>query len=275
MTKRLIPLLCALGLSGCALFDALFHSAFKDPVLDFKGLKLRDASLSSIGIDTHWRVTNPNTLGVTIAESDYQLSIEGHPIASGKPPDGLQIPADGFTDVTFPADVKFREIFPTVSTLLNKDTAQYEISGHIGLNTPLGVLKLPFTKSGTFEVPKAPRVALANPKVNGLSFSGASVSFPLTLTNKNSYPIPISNISGKLYIDDTEIADVSTGDLGELPPHGSKTVEMPVSISFLRAGDAVLNALHGGKANVRFDAKMRSGDVEEPLDLKEALQFLK
>jgi len=273
--RRLVLLCGAVAFSGCALFDALFHAAFKDPVLTFKSLKLRDASLSSIGIDTHWRVENPNTVGVTIAESDYQLSVEGHPIASGKPPDGLQIPPEGFTDVVFPADVKFREIFPTVSTLLHKDTASYEITGHIGLNTPLGVLKLPFTKSGTFDVPKAPRVALANPKITGLSLAGASVSFPLTLTNPNSYPIPVSNIEGKLYVEDVEVGQLSTGDLGELPAHGSKTVQMPVSISLLRAGSAVVNALNGGRANVRFEAKLRSGDHEERLSLKEALSFIK
>ncbi|MFT3840502.1 MAG: LEA type 2 family protein [Myxococcaceae bacterium] len=275
MKRLALALSFVLFSSGCALLEDLFHAAFQDPKLEFENVRVRDASLSGIGLDTRWKLTNPNSVGITLSESDYQLSVEGKQIVAGKPPNGLTIPAMGSSEVLFPADFKFQQIVPTVSQLINKDYANYTVSGHVGVNTPIGVIRLPFSKSGQFEVPKVPKVALGNPKVSGLNFTGATISIPLTLTNKNSFPIPITNVTGTLYVENQAVADVSTGNLGELPGRGTKTVDLPATINFIRAGNAVVNALNGGRANVRFDAQVHSGEHIEKLAVDQALQFLK
>ncbi len=273
--KRLLPLVLLLTLPGCALLSSLLSSAFKQPTFDFKGLKLRDATLGGIGVDTQWRVGNPNSVGISLAEADYRLSIEGHPVLAGKPPNGLNIPAMGGSDLVFPADVRFQDLAPTVQVFLQKDVAQYQVDGHVGLNTPIGVLKLPFSKTGTFEVPKVPQVQLGNPKVTGLNFQGATVSFPLTLTSKNSYPLPVANVSGTLFVEGVSVGRVSTGNLGVLQPRATQTVQLPVTLNFINVGTAVMNAVNGGRARVRFDAQVQSGVQAMPLKLDQALQFVR
>ncbi len=273
--KRLAPLLLVVFLPGCALLSSLLQSAFQQPTFDFKGLKLRDASLSGLGLDTEWRLSNPNEVGISLAEADYRLSVEGRPVVAGKPPNGLTIPANGSSDLVFPADVRFTDVAPVVEQLLSKDVASYRVDGHVGVNTPIGVLTLPFSKEGTFEVPKVPAVQLGNPKVTGLNFTGATVSFPLTLTTQNSYPLPIANVTGSLYVEGVSVGNVSTGNLGVLQPRATQTVELPVTLNLMSVGQAVMNAVNGGRANVRFDAKVHSGNGVAPLNLQQALQFIR
>src|SRR5262249_45281981 len=98
---RLLVLL-AVCASGCSWLQ-MAEGGFKKPSVAYKSASLSDVSLSGATLNVVTNVDNPNPVEIALAEVDYRLSIDGHPVATGRPPEGLAIPANGNADVKLPA----------------------------------------------------------------------------------------------------------------------------------------------------------------------------
>jgi LEA14-like dessication related protein len=263
----------AFSLAGCASLQRMAKNAFKKPRVTFKTARLQQASLADATVDLVYQLDNPNPLGLNLASIDYAFFVEGKQVVAGTPPKGLNIPARGKSDLVFPANIKFADIAPVVQTFLNKDTAQYKAQGSVGIQTPLGVLRFPLEHEGTFEVPKVPQVQFESPRITNVTLQGATVEFPLTVRNRNSFPLPVGGISGALKVAGASVGNLSTGDLGMLEPSGTRQLTLPLKINFLSAA-AAANALRsGGNAQVKLDGQLLSGGQNVPLDISQLLNF--
>jgi len=274
MMKRPLLVLLALSLltlTGCATLKKLF----KKPRLTFKTARLSSASLSDATVDVVYQVDNPNSFGLSLAKVDYAFFVEGKQVVAGAPRKGLQLKARDSSELVFPANVRFADIVPAVATLLTKDAAVFKVQGSVGIDTPIGVLSFPLEKEGTFELPKVPNVQFDSPRITNVSLSGATVEFPLTITNRNSFPLPIAGIAGDLKVAGASVGTLSTGDLGLLDGSGSRQVTLPLQINFLRAASAANALRSGGSAQVRLDGRLTSGAQDVPLNLSQLLQFRK
>lgn len=274
--KRLILIAVIAGLSGCAYLAEFLKGAqgaglFNQPTFTFKTANLEHITLGGLDLDTVWELNNPNDVGISLASIDYALFIEDKQVVAGQPQNGLQISARGASNLHFPANIKFQDVAQVVETFLTKDRAKWKAEGSIGVQTPIGVIKLPMAKEDTFEVPKIPAVVLQNPKVTNLSLSGATIEFPMQVTSKNTYAIPLGVISGTLSIAGSNVGTVSSPPLGDVT--GTKTISMPVTVSFISAAGAVVNAVRGGNAQVTFNAQMQSGQQQVPIKLDQLLNF--
>lgn len=262
-------------LAGCAALQNLAQSAFTKPTLDFKSATVSDVSLSGATVDLVYTVHNPNSVGLSLADVDYTFLVEGKQVLAGKPPHGLTLPANGSAEVTFPAQVKFADLGSVLQTFLTKDIAHYRAEGHLGIDTPIGVVTLPLSKEGQFPVPKVPAVAFQAPRVTDLSWNGATLQIPLTVTNKNGFALPVGAIAGKLKIAGTQVGEISTGGLGALEPNASRQVTLPLTVHFTSAAIGLVQALRGGEANVQFTGSLESGGAEVPVTKSQLLSILR
>jgi LEA14-like dessication related protein len=171
--------------------------------------------------------------------------------------------------------VRFQDIAGVVETFLTKDTAAWRAEGKLGVQTPVGVLQIPLQTQGTFEVPKVPQVALGNPRVSNLSFQGATIDFPLSITNRNSYPLPVGGLEGQLAIAGVNVGTIGTGDLGKLDPKGTRQVSLPVNVNLFNAGQAVQRAVAGGNQQVQLNAHLVAGGQRIPVRLDQVVNFLR
>ena len=274
--KRLLPFVAAsILLSGCALLSELLTEVFQKPNFHFKNVALHSASLAGINLDTVWQLDNPNTVGLSLAAVDYALFIDDKQVVAGTPQKGLQIPAKGSTELTFPAEIKFLDIVPAIEALLTKDSATWKVEGSIGLQTPIGIVSFPLAVQDVFETPKLPAVQFANPKVGNITLQGATVEFPLSVTNRSSFPLGINEIVGTVSIAGQSVGTLSTGTLGQLDGKGTRQVTLPLTINFFSAGSAAVNAIKGGNANLKFDATVQSGGAAVPLKLDQLVSFVR
>ncbi|MFO0598350.1 MAG: LEA type 2 family protein [Myxococcaceae bacterium] len=275
--KRLFIVVAALlVLPGCALLEAFLRdasAAFTQPTFTFRDARLTNYSLGGLDLDTVWDLGNPNDIGISLSSIDYALFIDEKQVVSGQPQNGLQIAARGSSELHFPANIKFVDVAQVVETFLTKDKAKWRAEGHLGVQTPIGEVKLPIAKEDFFEVPKIPAIAFANPRVSGLSLSGATIEFPLTVTNKNTYALPIGNVTGTLSIAGSPVGTLSTGNLGSMQGQGAHQVTLPLTISFISAAGAVVNAIRGGTAPVQFSAQVQSGQTSLPIKFDQPLTF--
>jgi len=276
MTLKRLPLVLAvlgvLALAGCASLNKLLSGAFQKPRLTFKRADLGAASLSGATVNLVYDVENPNPVGLSLAQVSYAFFVEGKQVVAGTPPNGMKLRANGSSQLVFPASVKFADLVPVVSTFLTKDQAAYKAQGSLGIKTPLGVLSFPLAHEGTFPVPKLPQVALATPRIKSLGLSGATVEFPLTITNRNGFPLPINGLTGALNIAGANVGTLSTGDLGSFAAGAQKQVVLPLNINFARAASAAA-ALRSGSANVGFSGQVLSGGAGVPLSFTQRVSF--
>jgi LEA14-like dessication related protein len=275
-TNRSLLLLAALGLAvlaGCASLQNLAKKAFQKPRLTFKTARLAQASLSDATVDLVYQLDNPNPLGLSLASISYAFFVEDKQVVAGTPAKGLSIAANGKSDLVFPANVRFADIAPVVQTFLTKDSARYKAQGSLGIKTPLGVLSFPLEHEGTFEVPKVPQVQFDSPRISNVTLQGATVEFPLTVKNRNSFSLPVAGISGALKVAGSNVGTLSTGDLGLLEAGGTRQLTLPLKINFLNAASAATALRSGGNAQVKLDGQLVSGSQNVPLDISQLLNF--
>jgi LEA14-like dessication related protein len=98
------------------------------------------------------------------------------------------------------------------------------------------------------------------------------VEFPLTITNRNSFPLPISGLAGDLKVAGANVGTLSTGDLGMLEGGATRQVTLPLQINFARAASAAA-ALRSGNAQVNLSGRLTSGSGNVPLNIGQLLQF--
>jgi LEA14-like dessication related protein len=277
MTVRLK--LCAVAavvaFSGCAYLQQFLRTAFREPGFRFKNLGLNDISLAGLTLDTIWELNNPNQVGLSLASIEYALDVENKQVVSGAPPQGLQIAPNSASDLHFPANLRFQDIVAVVETFLNQDTATYRASGALGVNTPIGVVRLPLSTQGQFEIPKIPLVQFGNPRISSVNLTGATVEFPLAVTNRNTYALPISGLSGSLALAGASIGTLTTGNLGNMEGKGVKNLTLPLSVNFLSAAGAAAAIARGGNAEVAFNAQLQSGTQAVPINVNQLVSLLK
>jgi LEA14-like dessication related protein len=261
--------------SGCKALTDFLAGAFQKPGFNFKNLGLSDISLAGLTLDTIWQLDNPNSVGLSLASVKYALSVEDKQVVAGAPPNGLQIPAAGSTDMHFPAALKFQDLAQVVQTFLTKESGKYKAEGELGIQTPIGVLAFPLSKEGDFEIPKVPDIQFGSPKISNMGLSGATIEFPLSVTNKNTYAVPVSGLGGALKMAGSSIGNIDAGNLGAMDGKGVKQVSIPLKVNFLSAGAAVMKAVSSGNAQLQFDAQLQSGGQALPVNVNQLVNFLK
>ncbi len=256
--------------SGCAFLNQLLRSAFVPPEVQFKGFTLGAVTLSDATLNLTWELRNPNPVGISLASLEYAFSVEGRQVVAGKPANGLQIPAQGTAELSFPATVRFQDIAPVVQTFLEKDYATYKAQGVVGIETPVGVVTLPLQYEGQFEVPKVPRVEFLPPRIQSITLTSATVEFPLSVTSRNSYVLPV-RASGGVEIAGARVGNL-TADLSQVQPRATQRISIPLTIYFAQAAQAAF-ALRAPSATVGFNGSLQSGSTSIPLQFQQNVTF--
>ncbi len=264
----LLPLL-----ASCSLLQSVAGAAFERPSLAFRDVKLDHIDFTGADVQLLFDVTNPNSSGLDLGAASYALDIEGHSVATGKPPQGLQVPGKGTATVTLPAHVIWNQLAPALEAVLTKKSLAYKASGTIGVSSPIGLLTLPLEHEGTIEPPHLPSVSLQAPRIVHLGFSGARLALPLKLTNTNAFPLPLGAIDGTVDIEGARVGSVVLAQPPAVGPSSEQTIELPLDISFASAGLAVASALQAGAAHIKLDGTLRSLGASLPLHIDQNVQF--
>ena len=271
--RKLSPLLLLPLLASCSLLQSVASSAFERPSLAFRDVKLDHIDFTGADVNLLFDVTNPNSSGLDLGAASYALAIEGHQVAVGSPPKGLQVPGKGTATVTLPAHVVWDQLAPALEAVLSRKSLAYKASGTLGVNSPIGLLTLPLEHEGVIEPPHLPSVSLQAPRIVSLGFTGARLSLPLKLTNPNAFPLPLGAVDGTVEIEGARVGRVALAQPPALGASSEQTLELPLDISFVSTGLAVASALKAGAAHIKLDGTLRSLGASFPLHLDQHVQF--
>lgn len=262
-----ISLLLALvfSLSGCTTLRALFGDVTK-PEMTFKRVQFQGFSLDGVTLGLVYEIDNPYEVGINLAEVAYQLEVDGNRVFSGSPNQGLKIPAGGKRDLVFPATIRFADVLPAARTIFTQDKFGYRASGRVGVKTPVGMMRFPISKSGTFDAPELPQIRIADVRAPRVTASGAELQIALDVTNKNGFPLPIEGLQYGLELNGSRVgggnargANVAAG--------GTQRITLPIRLGFLDAGRGLQQLLSGKSTNLGLTGKLDFGNVTGPLDV--------
>jgi LEA14-like dessication related protein len=265
--RKLLVLLPVLF--GCSLLQRAGSAAFDRPTLSFKEARLPHVDFQGAELELVFQVTNPNSVGLDLTRASYNLQVEGHQVASGTPKNGLQIPAKGTTEVTFPAKVLWNEIAPALEAVVAMDQIHYKASGELGL----GPVTLPLQHEGTFASPKLPKFDVGAPQVTSLSLTGARLALPLQIENLNAFPLPLGGIVGTVDIAGARVGRIALPEAAPVPSQGKTTVNVPLNVSFLQTGAAAAEAIRTGVAEVKIDALLNAAGAAIPVKVARTVQL--
>jgi LEA14-like dessication related protein len=258
-------------LAGCS----LFHSAptAERPTLSFKEASLPRMDFEGADLNLVFLVTNPNPVGLDLAQADYQLDVEGHRLAAGQPKGGLQIPAGATTEVTFPTTLHWSDVAPALEALFAKDQIRYKASGRVGLRSPAGVFSLPLSHEGTFAAPKMPQLDIGSPQIVSLSLTGARLALPLKINNANAFPLPLGGILGTVEIAGAKIGRIVMPQSAPVPAGKEATLRIPLDVNFLTAGAGAAQAIKSGIAEVKIDATLNAAGATLPVKIARTVEL--
>ena len=269
----LTALLFATGGLGCASLGNLCGSAFHQPSLTFERVEIRDLSLAGATIDLHFLLHNDNPVAVSLASLAYDFRVENHPVISGHPANGVQVRANGVSDLSFPAHVAFAQLASTVQVFLTQDVASYTASGSVGVRTPVGIVTFPLSHTGTFKVPKLPTIQVQPPKLTRLSITGAHLNVPIVVHNRNAFALPFNGLATQVTLSGAPVVAPAIAPQSALAANQSRVINLGADVNFLQSGLAVANAIRNKRVVLGLHGALTVAGLRVPIDLNKVVNL--
>ncbi|HEX8409136.1 MAG TPA: LEA type 2 family protein [Thermoanaerobaculia bacterium] len=145
----------ALLLSGCAALGRALN--IENPRYSIRDIRPRvdialPLSASSIDIDFALEVDNPNSVGLSLSQLDFNLLINDTRVLDSVSRDQFRIPANGVGQVNLQTRIGYqniRTLWNEVVDIVRGQRARYELRGTAHYDTPVGRLQFPVTVYST------------------------------------------------------------------------------------------------------------------------------
>lgn len=264
----LLPLALSMMVAmGCATVQKVLRESFKEPEVELRNVDVRDLSYDDVTLDFEFLVTNPNDVAVKLQGLDYALDVNGKSLVKGETQEALRLAANGSAPVRLPLTVTFRDLVANLATLFSsRSSVPYALDAGFGLDTPIGVVRVPVEASGEVPLPKPPDVQLADVKLASLGLTGARIEVQLDVRNRSTFPI---QPKGLLY--DLAIAGTSVSKGNEsLPAVGAneeRRVAIPIQLDFMKLGTAAVQAVRSRTLPYSVKGSVDLGVFRQPFDL--------
>lgn len=223
--------------NGCATLKQFIQK----PTVEYKGMSIKEMSLFDGSFILNFNVTNPNPIGVPIQQINYDLKINGQNFFRGNLDKKSSLPASGSAVVELPVELSYMDFFKSIVDFPNKDQLEFDVTGSVLVYG----FSIPFHATGTFPVPKPPQIALNRVEVKSMSFTSASIVFVVDMINNNPFPVLMDSLDYKIRLAGNDLAGGTAKAIQPLGQNGKSTLELPINLSILKAGQAVLGLLLG------------------------------
>lgn len=144
--SRMIGIVALAGSVGCA---ALSMANFQEPTVELNTIVVRGIGLTGGTLDLVLDVTNPNSVDVKGTRLELGLDVEGTHFGDVVLNDAFNLPKGMPTTVTVPLTFNWAGVGAAARSALSYGTVKYDMKGTASLQTPWGVEKVPFSRSGS------------------------------------------------------------------------------------------------------------------------------
>lgn len=251
-----------LSMSSCAVLKELGIDVNQyRPRVQFSGLKMRGIDWNKVDLDFNFRIDNPNPLNVKMDAFSWALDLAGTRALDGNNNSGIALKANGSSTFTLPVSLTFARIFQLAGALNGKDQVPFRLAGDFGFQTPVGMVRVPYSKQGEVPVLHKPKISLAGVRKGKVNLLGGNATMFIDLNVANSGGGSAMNFSGFNYAVKIAGRSAVSGIVNNLANVGGGAVQkvsLPVNLNLAALGMSVVQALSGGgRLPIALDAQMK------------------
>ena len=283
--KYFFILLFPLILTHCAeLMKIAQQGNVQKPAVRVSSARLAGLSFDQADLIFDIEISNPNSVGVSLAGFDYDLLLNNQSFLKGDQKDKTEIKANDIATLQLPLSLNYANIYQTYQSLKNSDDVTYKLDTGFSFDMPiLGPVRVPVSTSGQVPMVKLPRLSVKSIKLDRLNLTGADFDISLGIDNPNAWGLVVNALQYGLKINGTEWISGQTNERLQLNEKGESVLHLPFSLSFLKIGSSVYNIIANGKGlNYTFTGQTdlsssleMLGDFKLPFDLSGKIDLLK
>lgn len=221
--------------------------------------RITGVDLQSVQLAFEIDVKNPYPLNIAAPNLNYGLSIDGHSLISADAITGLAIPAGGVSTSVVPATVRFTDLWELAQGLSGANQAIYRLEGGVGLDTPGGLMNLPFVHEGILPILQAPKFSDIRVQPLDYSLSGAKIELDANVENPNMFGIGIRDLGYDLQIGSLRLAEVLASAGDELGAEASGPVHLVGEVSMKEILAGLLEGFDPGGIQI-----LPTGQIQTP-----------
>ncbi len=129
-------------LSGCSV---------KTPTAKVTDAEIYDLTTKKVKLKFAIRIDNPNPLAITVNKIAYDFKAFDKQVVSETMDKAIRIPENGKAEFKLPVNVSYSKLLSAGLTTIAKGKLEYTITIKITIDTPVGDITLPISKSGTLK----------------------------------------------------------------------------------------------------------------------------
>jgi LEA14-like dessication related protein len=260
--------LMALGLvalvSGCSTLDKVV----KPPELSLSNAYITAMSLTDVQLAFDVDIKNSNPIGLSMAGLSYTLQVQDKPMVKGALNERLEVGANGSSRVKLPFTLRYEDIFGTLIALRDNKELRYQISGE----ADFGLVRLPYSKTGTFALPTLPTISVESLRVNQLNLSGVDLSVTLKVANANAFPIRLDGLDYQLKLGDAPLFKGASAAPLSVQANAQGQLLLNLSLNYAQVGALFQTLRNASSMPIEFNSQMKlpglQGSTELPYNWK-------
>jgi len=144
---KLAAALAVFAIAGCA---TLGLGGFKEPIVNFKDLRVRGLGLTGGSLDAYLNVYNPNGYKLDATRLTYTVAVDKNALGTGVLDSRFTVQNHDSTTVRIPIDFTYAGIGTAARQMMNSGSVPYTISGDVTVATPAGNFTVPYSSTGRF-----------------------------------------------------------------------------------------------------------------------------
>ncbi|RLC02592.1 MAG: hypothetical protein DRI57_29940 [Deltaproteobacteria bacterium] len=255
LRNKVLPVFIAtILICGCATLQGLVQ----EPEIEVVGMTLKNISLFKATPVFKVRITNPNSVDITVEKVTYHIKIKDKKVGEGFWDQEIILAAGGSELLEVPVSISYADMFKAVPDLFRSDKVAYELSGTV----MVGPFSVPYRSTGYIDIPKLPTILLEHIGISDFSFTGCSMLIRISMENSNPFSVKPDELSYSIKLGGTELAKGVTKKFS-LGKHSASTLEVPLTVNFLEIGRSFYNMLTGNSAEYELSGTMKFHTPEE------------
>jgi len=209
-------------------------------------------------IDTHFvfQVDNPNPVGAPLDRFSYAFALQGVELLSGDDPDGLELVADGQSEMALPVSLDFVGVYEAITATRGLDYVDFGLDGSFGFDTDLGPINVIYDEDGSFPAPRIPKFKLGKLRFTDITASDVNFGLDVGVNNDHGSTIDLRDLDFRLGFAGVEVGGGQVEEFGSVNGATEETLTIPFGIDYVDAIDAITAAATGEKLRVDLDATL-------------------
>lgn len=224
------------------------------PTVKFTRFDVTDLDFDHIDTDFVFSVDNPNPVGAPLDRFQYDLSLMDVSIISGDDPDGLELVPDGESEVALPVSLDFENVYEAITATRGEDNVGFGLAGNFGFDTDLGPIDITYDEEGDFPALRKPSFKLGKLKVKTVGSSSVDFGLDVDVDNDHESTFGFTDMGLKIKFAGVQVGDGQLAEVGDVEGATTKTLELPFSVDYADAIDAITALATGEQLKVNLDA---------------------